>query len=218
VPPISREVPQPRALRRRAHPQNRRRFRGTSTERSRGPARMSRGAGAIKRRSRGHPEQRERSSHESKRSVTRETSLKDVARTLVELGISGMPVVDDDGSVIGVISEADVLAKGPARVRGRRCPRAADASRGSRGEGEARRARRGEAMTSPAIIVEPYWTISVGCAVDARSFRQPAAGGPGRAPRRDRHARRPHPRVRALGRGDRARGPRDRRAPGGDVL
>lgn len=43
--------------------------------------------------------------------VRPDTPLKDVARDLVDYGISGMPVVDDDGGVVGVISEADVLAK-----------------------------------------------------------------------------------------------------------
>ncbi len=37
--------------------------------------------------------------------------LKEAALTLVREGISGLPVVDDDGRVIGVLSEADVIAK-----------------------------------------------------------------------------------------------------------
>lgn len=91
--------------------------------------------------------------------VPPEMSLKNVARTLVALRISGMPVVDADGSVVGVISEADVLAKerfddkdggAIARVLHRPDPSKA-----------AKLAARvaGEAMTSPAITVEPYWTI-----------------------------------------------------------
>lgn len=38
-------------------------------------------------------------------------SLKDVARLLVEHRISGVPVVDGSGSVLGVISEGDVLIR-----------------------------------------------------------------------------------------------------------
>lgn len=38
-------------------------------------------------------------------------SLKDVAAELSRRRISGMPVVDDRGDVVGVISEADILAK-----------------------------------------------------------------------------------------------------------
>jgi CBS domain-containing protein len=43
--------------------------------------------------------------------VRPDTPLKDVARLLAEHGISGVPVVDDDGLVLGVVSEADVLYK-----------------------------------------------------------------------------------------------------------
>jgi CBS domain-containing protein len=91
--------------------------------------------------------------------VTPETSLKEVARKLVDLRVSGMPVVGADGSVVGVISEADVLAKerrehedvGPiARLLHRRDP-------SEKGKLAARTA--GEAMTSPAITVDPSWTI-----------------------------------------------------------
>ena len=39
------------------------------------------------------------------------TPLKEVARTMVQKRVSGMPVVDDDGSVLGVVSEGDILVK-----------------------------------------------------------------------------------------------------------
>ena len=86
-------------------------------------------------------------------------SLKDVARALVARGISGLPVVGDDGEVVRVVSEADVLAKerpepeepgALARLLARR-------DLGAEGKAAARTA--GEAMTSPAITIEPYWTI-----------------------------------------------------------
>ena len=38
-------------------------------------------------------------------------SLKEAARLLVEYRISGVPVVDNQNHVVGVVSEADVLAK-----------------------------------------------------------------------------------------------------------
>ena len=44
-------------------------------------------------------------------SVTRNASFKELAARIFELGVSGFPVVDDDGKVIGVVSEADMLAK-----------------------------------------------------------------------------------------------------------
>lgn len=43
--------------------------------------------------------------------TTPETSLKDAALELASKGISGMPVVDAEGRVIGVLSETDILAK-----------------------------------------------------------------------------------------------------------
>jgi CBS domain-containing protein len=83
-----------------------------------------------------------------------ETSLKDVAGILSSHGVSGLPVVDADGRILGVVSEADILRK--------------EQGRGGRRGGvlgwlldrdeldpklEARTA--GEAMTSPALTIEP---------------------------------------------------------------
>jgi CBS domain-containing protein len=47
-------------------------------------------------------------------------TLKETAQLLAEKGISGLPVVDDDGTVVGVVSEADILVKerGPERRHG----------------------------------------------------------------------------------------------------
>src|SRR5688500_11007765 len=39
------------------------------------------------------------------------TPIKDAARLLVEHRISGMPVVDDGGQIVGVVSEGDLLVK-----------------------------------------------------------------------------------------------------------
>lgn len=39
------------------------------------------------------------------------TPLKEVAALLLEHGISGLPVVDDEGKVVGIVSEADILMK-----------------------------------------------------------------------------------------------------------
>jgi CBS domain-containing protein len=43
--------------------------------------------------------------------VTRDTSLKVVATRMLEYGVSGMPVVGEDETVVGVVSETDVLFK-----------------------------------------------------------------------------------------------------------
>lgn len=42
--------------------------------------------------------------------VKKDTDLQEAARRLSGLRISGMPVVEEDGRVIGVISEADILS------------------------------------------------------------------------------------------------------------
>jgi CBS domain-containing protein len=40
-----------------------------------------------------------------------DTPLKEVARLLAVGGVSGLPVVDESGRVLGVVSEADILAR-----------------------------------------------------------------------------------------------------------
>jgi predicted transcriptional regulator len=78
----------------------------------------------------------------------RDTTLKDAARALAAQRISGMPVVDDTGAVVGVLSEADVIGKERTDIAN---PKA--------GTGlEARTV--GDAMSSPAITVEPYWPLA----------------------------------------------------------
>jgi CBS domain-containing protein len=83
-------------------------------------------------------------------SVTPETPLKVVATTLLGFGISGVPVCDRAGQVVGVVSESDVLFKeiGPD-PRGR----ALFPQLERKGKEDARTA--GEAMTSPAVVIEP---------------------------------------------------------------
>jgi CBS-domain-containing membrane protein len=50
--------------------------------------------------------------------VTPRTPLKDVARLLVQRRVSGVPVVDEDGTVLGVVSEGDILVKERSRTNG----------------------------------------------------------------------------------------------------
>lgn len=47
--------------------------------------------------------------------------LKEAARRMIEAGISGLPVTDDDGALVGVITEADFVAN----EAGRRAPKRA---------------------------------------------------------------------------------------------
>ncbi len=86
--------------------------------------------------------------------MTPETTLKDTAAKLAQFGISGVPVVTPSGELVGVISEADVLAKeaGP-RPRDGLFSWLWEIGEVERAKLEARTA--GEAMTSPAVTIGP---------------------------------------------------------------
>ncbi|EFL29911.1 CBS domain-containing protein [Streptomyces viridochromogenes DSM 40736] len=85
------------------------------------------------------------------------TPFKEVARLLAEHRISGLPVVDDDEKVLGVISETDLMARqaeapgpsGPRRLFRR--PRWTPGSRARQARAHARTA--GQLMSRPAITV-----------------------------------------------------------------
>ena len=94
-------------------------------------------------------------------SVTPDTPLKDVAAVLVERGISGLPVCDADGAVVGVLSEADLLVKqggSPERSGGLFAWLVETASAPDLAKLRARTA--GEAMTAPAITVPAGSSVS----------------------------------------------------------
>jgi len=83
--------------------------------------------------------------------VDPDAPLKNVARILTEFGISGLPVVDEGGAVVGVVSKTDILFKEVgAEGRGGRLLEALSPSRRS-GRRKAKAETAGEAMTSPAI-------------------------------------------------------------------
>jgi len=137
------------------------------------------------------------------------TSLKDVAALLVERRVSGLPVVDPDGKVLGVISEGDILFK----ECGEQGPQGVLAwllEPGGPAKLEATTAE--EAMTAPAKTIGPERPV-----VEAakRMLEEAVNRFPrrrrGRHAGRDRHAGRSRSRVRALGRGHRPRDPRGRR-------
>jgi CBS domain-containing protein len=87
-----------------------------------------------------------------------ETSLKAVARLLLEHRISGVPVVDGEGRVLGVVSEADLLVKEAGQPpQARRSP--LRWLLGDDRDDEAVRQRinavtAGEAMTTPVATIE----------------------------------------------------------------
>ncbi len=89
-------------------------------------------------------------------SVPPDMSIKEVARLLVERRISGLPVVGEDGSVVGVVTEGDLLVKEHDLGSLQRRPLArifgeSRDMRSLRAKAGARTA--GEAMTAPPITI-----------------------------------------------------------------
>ncbi|HTK45489.1 MAG TPA: CBS domain-containing protein [Patescibacteria group bacterium] len=102
------------------------------------------------------------------KTVRPETPLKDVARVLLDRGISGVPVVDAKGTVLGVVSEADFLIKeqGARAVRHRRLETLLGESAEVRTQRDKLAAgTAGQAMTAPAVTVAPTCAISDAAAI-----------------------------------------------------
>jgi CBS domain-containing protein len=88
--------------------------------------------------------------------ISPEATLKDAAARMVRYGISGMPVVDEAGQLMGVLSEGDILAKesGSSMREGMLGWLMGDAQRARL---EARTVA--EAMSSPALSIGPERTV-----------------------------------------------------------
>ena len=101
-------------------------------------------------------------------SVGPDDPLKDVARSLLDAGVSGVPVVDSHGAVLGIVSEADFLIKGqgPQAIRHRRLARLLGESAATREQLTKLGARTaGEAMTSPAVTIGPAQSLQEAAAI-----------------------------------------------------
>lgn len=91
--------------------------------------------------------------------VRKYASFKEIAARLRDLRVSAFPVLDDDGAVLGVVSETDLMAKealpagyeghpGPSRLRHRRELEKAAATTAA------------DLMTRPPITIGPYDLVS----------------------------------------------------------
>jgi CBS domain-containing protein len=101
-------------------------------------------------------------------SVHRRTPLKEVAQALIDNRISGVPVVDVDGVVVGVVSEADLLIKeqGAGAIHHRPLTRLFGESRDSRAQIlKVGALNADEAMTAPAITITSDQSIHEAAAI-----------------------------------------------------
>lgn len=96
------------------------------------------------------------------------TPLKEVAQALIDNGISGVPVVDADGVVLGVVSEADLLVKeqGADAIRHRPLSRFFGDSKESRAQLiKLGATTAGDAMTAPARTITSSRSIHEAAAI-----------------------------------------------------
>ena len=82
--------------------------------------------------------------------VRRSATFKEMAVTLRRYRVSAFPVVDENGKVIGIVSEADMLAKEALADHG-----LADGLRYHREVSKAAGVTAGDLMTHPAVTVRP---------------------------------------------------------------
>ncbi|MFC0865569.1 CBS domain-containing protein [Sphaerimonospora cavernae] len=101
-------------------------------------------------------------------SVNGSTPFRDIAEVLIAHEVSAVPVVDGEGHVIGVVSEADLLRKEEFREQyyqeGYRPPlrarlRNLTAGPGAGAEEKALGETAAELMTAPAVTVRPYTSV-----------------------------------------------------------
>ncbi len=107
-------------------------------------------------------------------------ALKDVARVLVNRHYSGVPVVDDEGHVVGVVSEGDILAKERGPGSGSSIFERALELQTWAAKHDARDA--GDAMTAPAVTIGPRRNVSEAAALmlDRRVNRLPVVDDDGK--------------------------------------
>ncbi len=97
-----------------------------------------------------------------------EAPVKDVAKVLVEHRISGLPVCDIEGNVLGVVSEGDILYKEHDPREGHAggpLGWVIDGSPNYAGWAKAKALTAAKSMTSPAIVIAPSETAAAAARV-----------------------------------------------------
>jgi CBS domain-containing protein len=88
-------------------------------------------------------------------SVTKDASFRAMAAALHEHRVSAFPVLDDDGKVIGVVSEADMLAKAALDSEPDGMPGMIAGMLRRKEHEKARGITAGDLMTGPSVTVKP---------------------------------------------------------------
>jgi CBS domain-containing protein len=95
------------------------------------------------------------------RAVAPELSLKDAAALLAENRIGGMPVLNDSGTPVGVISKADIVIKERGQLPRRSWWRVFGGNDDDATAAKVNAQTVGEAMSSPAITIAPDSSVSI---------------------------------------------------------
>src|SRR5262245_26574223 len=110
--------------------------------------------------------------------VTRDTPLRLVAQRMLEYGVSGMPVVED-GRVLGVVSETDILFKERSLPERESLADWLEHYPDDPPRAKLDAQTAGEAMTAPAVVVAPGRSVADAAALmlDLGIDRLPVVSG-----------------------------------------
>src|ERR1700689_3503464 len=91
--------------------------------------------------------------------VQKDSSFRDMARALREPRVTAFPVLDEDGKVIGVVSEADLLIKEALGSEPQGMPGMITGILRHKEHEKARGTTASDVMTRPAVVVTPDDTV-----------------------------------------------------------
>lgn len=97
--------------------------------------------------------------------ATRQTPFKDLAEQLSARRISAVPVVDDHGQIVGIVSEGDLL---PKEVYRDKLPTRRETLQHLSEIEKAGGITAGDLMTTPVTVISPYATLSEAARLMAR--------------------------------------------------
>ena len=127
--------------------------------------------------------------------------IHQAAQLMVEHGVSGLPVVDDDGRLVGIISEGDLILR--QTRRGEKPWWSRFFENGEQLVREYQRAMGttvGEVMTRDVITISPVWGIETAATILQNAAHPPSAGRARWPARRHREPGRSHQGAGARGR------------------